>query len=304
MSARDDILAWVRDALGGTPPAAAPAMPPGTDPADVLGLFCERVADYRAVVERCPADQVALRVRAALPAGQVVVPAGLSIQIAGAVVDDGLSPEELDACVAVVTDAAVGIAETGTIVLDHGPGQGRRAITLVPDVHVCLVRADTVVADVPDAVARLAPAVREGRPLTWISGPSATSDIELDRVEGVHGPRTLHVILVTAELSPGSAELPLRRQEEEAAAGGATRPSLCPVGTMSRPRGSSEMGIILKSAIPSGMPMMVRHSAMPLTRCPIASQIPAKTSQITLPMAEPRPALGLVTTVRPNGHSA
>ena len=95
-----------------------------------------------------------------------------------------------------LTTACVGIAETGTIVLDHGPGQGRRALTLVPDRHVCVVHADQVVPDVPDAMARLATSVARGRPLTWVSGPSATSDIELTRVEGVHGPRVLHVVLV------------------------------------------------------------------------------------------------------------
>jgi L-lactate dehydrogenase complex protein LldG len=96
----------------------------------------------------------------------------------------------------VVTTAAVAVAETGTIVLDHGPGQGRRGLSLLPDLHVCLVRADQVVRTVPEAVAALRPSVEAGRPLTWVSGPSATSDIELDRVEGVHGPRTLCVVLV------------------------------------------------------------------------------------------------------------
>jgi L-lactate utilization protein LutC len=194
VTARDEILARVRSALAGVDPPAASAPPPSLPRGDLdlVALFAERVADYRAVVERCPADEVEARVRSALPAGaRIVVPAGLGLDLPGAVVDDGLSAAELDALDGVVTRATVGIAETGTMVLDHGPGQGRRALTLVPDLHVCLVDAAQVVADVPDAVAVLDPA----RPQTWVSGPSATSDIELDRVEGVHGPRRLHVIV-------------------------------------------------------------------------------------------------------------
>jgi len=198
MSARDEILARVRSALADVDRSAPTEVPPAPrrtpDPAaDLVGLFAERVADYRAVVERCAEVDLPAAVAAALPAGAgVVVPVGLGVEVPGAVVDDGLSARDLDRIDAVVTEARVGIAETGTIVLDHGPGQGRRAISLVPDLHVCIVRADQVVADVPDAVDLLDPT----HPLTWISGPSATSDIELDRVEGVHGPRTLHVIVV------------------------------------------------------------------------------------------------------------
>jgi L-lactate dehydrogenase complex protein LldG len=189
MSAREEILRRVREATAGV---EAPTRPPLADSGPVsVDLFAERVADYRAVVERCTTDQLAERVAAAVE-GRVVVPAGLGVEVADAIDDDQLTAAELDGIDTVVTEARVGIAETGTIVLDHGPGQGRRALTLVPDRHVCIVRADQVVADVQDAVALLDPA----RPLTWISGPSATSDIELDRVEGVHGPRNLHVLLV------------------------------------------------------------------------------------------------------------
>jgi L-lactate dehydrogenase complex protein LldG len=136
---------------------------------------------------------------AARGAARIGVPRGFpaewSALLAGAVADDPpLDVAALDALDGVVGTCAVAIAETGTIVLDGSPDQGRRAITLVPDYHLCIVRAEQVVELVPEAVARLSG--RATAPLTWISGPSATSDIELERVEGVHGPRTLEVILV------------------------------------------------------------------------------------------------------------
>jgi L-lactate utilization protein LutC len=195
VTARDEILGRVRAALADAPvppTASVPRRPPEAD-ADVVGLFCRRVADYRADVERCSEADLSERLRAALPAGaRVVVPADLDLDVPGAVPDDALSAADLDALDAVVTRVRLAIAETGTIVLDHGPGQGRRVITLVPDHLVCVVDAAQVVADVPDAF----DLVDGAGVLTWISGPSATSDIELDRVEGVHGPRRLHVIVV------------------------------------------------------------------------------------------------------------
>jgi len=192
--ARDQILGRVRRALAAADvsPVHVPRGYRSTGPADV-DLFAERVADYRAVVVRCGEHEVEARIAEALPPhARVVVPDGLPWDVPGAVPDDALTALDLDGLDAVVTAATVGIAATGTIVLSHGPGEGRRALTLVPDLHVCVVRVDQVVTDVPDAVALLDP----GRPTTWISGPSATSDIELNRVEGVHGPRTLHVLLV------------------------------------------------------------------------------------------------------------
>jgi L-lactate dehydrogenase complex protein LldG len=158
-------------------------------------------------VIRVPAAAVGEAVgRAVADAGlrDVVIPEGLDADWKDGIVHGGvevredsplLTARDLDQVGGVVTACRVAIAETGTIVLDHGPDQGRRMISLVPDVHVCVVRADQVVGDVPAAVARLAPALRQRRPLTWISGPSATVDIELSRVQGVHGPRTLLVVL-------------------------------------------------------------------------------------------------------------
>jgi L-lactate dehydrogenase complex protein LldG len=199
MSARDDVLAAVRAALGPdrpprtARPAAAPVSETGPVRAALVDLFAERVADYRATVTRTDRAGLEAAVVAAIDdATTVVVPDGLYLDIPHSVPGEDLTTRGLDGVDAVVTTATVGIAATGTIVLTHGPGQGRRALTLVPDHHVCVVTADQVVADVPDAVALLDPL----RPQTWISGPSATSDIELNRVEGVHGPRRLDVVVV------------------------------------------------------------------------------------------------------------
>ncbi|WP_122260891.1 LutC/YkgG family protein [Ornithinimicrobium cerasi] len=210
MSAREEILSRLRTATADiiTQPGARGEVPvigvasPG--PEQTLELFAENVADYRASVTRCRPDEVGQAVAAALVRARahvLLVPDGVDatwvepLRDSGirVVRDEGLTADQLDGIDAVVTASRVGIATTGTIVLDHADDQGRRALTLVPDQHVCVIRADQVVHDVPDAVAMLDPV----RALTWISGPSATSDIELDRVEGVHGPRTLDVVIVS-----------------------------------------------------------------------------------------------------------
>ena len=199
-SAKDDILARVRTALGPAP--SVPEVPrayraAGSLPtAGIVDLFCENVAEYRATVHRVAAADLAATIGAILgTARRVGVPLGFGPVGVEVIEDDELSIAQLDTLDAVVTGSALAIADTGTIVLDSGPESGRRALTLVPDHHVCVVRAGTIVPSVPDAVAALAQAAREGRPLTFVSGPSATSDIELDRVEGVHGPRRLDVIV-------------------------------------------------------------------------------------------------------------
>jgi L-lactate dehydrogenase complex protein LldG len=221
MSARDEILARVREALApaevGSPAAevGSPAAEVGSGGAEVgpgyrtasgldedalVELLVDRLLDYRARVEVVTSDGLAEAIRTRLEGKRFVAPDGLPTSwlhpslAEGRVTDSREAPVDvvrLDELDAVVTSSAVSIAETGTIVLDGSPDQGRRAISLVPDHHVCVVPVQTIVGIVPEGFARLDPT----RPLTLISGPSATSDIELERVEGVHGPRTLDVII-------------------------------------------------------------------------------------------------------------
>ncbi len=215
-NARTAILDRVRAALKDVPAAERPEdvpIPRGyrtSDPASrgsIIHLFLDRVADYKAKVQRvaeahlpraiaaaCAARGVkTLAVPADLPDGWI--PDGIAL-----LRDPGLSIDQLESSDGVLTACSIAIAQTGTIVLDSGPAQGRRVLTLLPDYHLCVVRESQVVALVPEAIAHLAQdAAAQGRPITFISGPSATSDIELNRVEGVHGPRTLEVLVVQSE---------------------------------------------------------------------------------------------------------
>jgi L-lactate dehydrogenase complex protein LldG len=223
MSDRERMLGRIRAALGDVDAAEPTAWDPehdddpaaayirdggalGGDPVDLVDLFAARCGDYRAVVTRCSADAGAIRsaVQAACirhDAGTLAVPADIDASwlpptVDGRRDDPPLSTEALDGCDGALTGCALAIALTGTIALDAGAGQGRRALTLIPDLHICVVAASAIVHGVPEAMARLRP--RPGGrapPVTLISGPSATSDIELERVEGVHGPRRLEVVI-------------------------------------------------------------------------------------------------------------
>lgn len=211
-TSRDEILRRIRAALRDVPAAEQPAdvlvtrdyrqtgAPAGPE---LIERFAGRVAEYKAAVWRVAAASLPGAIAQACArrgVRRLVVPPDLPAEWVPAGVellrDEELSNEQLDAADGVLTGCALGVAQTGTIILDGGPAQGRRAITLVPDYHLCVVRADQVVDLVPEAIARLAASARaEHRPITLISGPSATSDIELNRVEGVHGPRTLEVLI-------------------------------------------------------------------------------------------------------------
>lgn len=203
MNARDEILQRVRHALSDViDDVEIPRDYRRTIDGDALERFCEIVSDYQATVRRVAPDSVGTTADSVLRERgirKLAVPADLPDEWTPTAVevvrDDGhLTSADLDAIDGALTGAALAIAQTGTIVLDAAEHQGRRMLTLVPDYHLCIVRADQVVSSVPEAVAALDPT----RPITLISGPSATSDIELDRVEGVHGPRTLDVLLVAS----------------------------------------------------------------------------------------------------------
>jgi L-lactate dehydrogenase complex protein LldG len=212
MNAREEMLGRVRAARAGAERvepardyrAGGEHEPGAAERLSLLDLLEDRLRDYKAAVRRADAGGLRAAVAEALAEGLAATGGNGPVLLAPDLpsewapdghADDGtLTPVELDGYAAVVTACRVACAQTGTIVLDGEPDQGRRAITLVPDVHVCVVRADQVVLGVPEMMARL----EAVRPTTFISGPSATSDIELDRVEGVHGPRTLSVVLVTA----------------------------------------------------------------------------------------------------------
>jgi L-lactate dehydrogenase complex protein LldG len=223
VNAREEVLARIAAAYQ----AAAPAPLEYADikreyrttsesgTAELTDLLIDRLVDYRALVRQCAANDLGTEIANALAergAQTVVLPAGLdpswTTKLSANLLTDGpsapdqLNVPQLDTVDGVITSCAVAIAETGTLILDGSPGQGRRVLTLIPDYHLCVVLPDQIAPDVPQALARLDPT----RPLTMISGPSATSDIELNRVEGVHGPRTLEVIIVRPSTGSGRAE--------------------------------------------------------------------------------------------------
>jgi len=196
MSARDEILSRIRAALADRPerPPIPRAYRVAGSLSPDLDQFVARVADYQANVYRCAEGEIAERIAKLAGGRRLAVPDGFPAEWLAPgleVAHEPLTTADLDAVDGALTTCAVAVAETGTIILDHGPGQGPRALSLVPDYLLVVVRTEQVRAIVPDAVRALDPA----RPQTWISGPSATSDIELNRVEGVHGPRTLDVIV-------------------------------------------------------------------------------------------------------------
>ena len=197
MNAREEILGRVKAAIATAQPRAIPREYRKVT-GDDLDTFLDRLAHYDATTHVVPTSELDQTVRTILGDRRIVVPAGVPdawTQTASALHDDPpLDHDALDAADGVLTTCALAIAQTGTIVLDGGSGMGRRALTLLPDYHLCVVRGDQLVGSLPEAMHRLGDPTR---PLTFISGPSATVDIEMTRVRGVHGPRRLEVIFAT-----------------------------------------------------------------------------------------------------------
>jgi L-lactate dehydrogenase complex protein LldG len=213
-TAREEILGRIRSALAeASPPhtdaAELPTSVPGLPPhaATIRERLVERVSEYGARVRPSLPGEVADAVAAICAehgaerlACPIDIPAPWCPPAIRMVADSpALSLADLDRVDGVLTGCALAAAETGTLALDHGPRQGRRALTLLPDLHICVVETAQLVPDIPDLIGGLLGAVERRRPLTLISGPSATSDIELDRVEGVHGPRRLAIVLIASE---------------------------------------------------------------------------------------------------------
>lgn len=200
MTAREDILTRVRAAIEGAERREPIPRDYRTTTDDNLDTFLNRLAHYDAVTHVIDAADLVETVRSTLRArSRIIVPDGIpdtwTTEIADPLTDDPpLTHDQIDASDGVITTCALAIAQTGTIVLDAGPGMGRRALTLLPDYHLCVVKHDQIVASVPEAIAKLA--ANPTRPITFVSGPSATVDIEMTRVRGVHGPRNLEVIVV------------------------------------------------------------------------------------------------------------
>ena len=206
--ARAAILGRVRAALGEEPTVSAPLTRAYRRHGALSGealveLFCKRTGDYRALVRRVGASEVRATIEDTLQARaarRICIPAALPADWRPAGVelieDTALGHDELDAIDGVLTGATLAVAQTGTIILSGAPAEGRRALTLIPDLHVCVVGEEQIVELLPQAIAAIAGS--RTRPITFISGPSATSDIELRRVEGVHGPRDLVVLVAAA----------------------------------------------------------------------------------------------------------
>lgn len=221
MSARDEVLDRIREALSDAP--QAPEVPRNyrqtstLDEDALIKLLTDRLEDYEAHVSVVSEDEAPDRLAELLAdTGSFALPAGLDPGWLSAMdrYDDGgherladgpdniLSVADLDRVGAVVTGSAVAVAETGTIILDASSDQGRRVISVVPDRHICIIREQDVTGILPEALRR----IDSTRPLTWISGPSATSDIELERVEGVHGPRRLDVVIARSNSTSPDGE--------------------------------------------------------------------------------------------------